>query len=132
MAEANYLVGAIVVYIGVIVAQAVVANLRYDPKTLLGARDDFAPSDVHLLRARRTLSNFNEALMIFAPLILIAIVTQRTSQLTEIGAALFFWGRLLYAPCYIAGVPVVRSVFWAVATLGSLLVLWEVLPFKNA
>ena len=126
MNELHYLVGAVAVYGGIILSQAVFANMRYDPKTLLGTRDDFTPEGKHLLRARRTLANMTEAMVMFAPLILVAHVTGKTSALTAIGAGLFFWARLAYAVVYIAGIPVVRSLIWAVGLVGTLMIFWAV------
>jgi uncharacterized MAPEG superfamily protein len=47
----------------------------------------------------------------------------RHSDLTVIGANLYFWGRIVYWPLYVAGVPMVRSVVWVVAILGIVLLL---------
>ena len=40
-----------------------------------------------------------------------------------VGAHLFFWARLAYVPLYAAGIPVARTVAFAVATLGIVLIL---------
>jgi uncharacterized MAPEG superfamily protein len=50
-------------------------------------------------------------------------VLDRHSALTVIGANLYFWGRVVYWPLYVAGVPMVRSLVWVVAVLGIVLLL---------
>ena len=42
---------------------------------------------------------------------------------TLIGAHLYFWARVVYVPLYAAGVPVVRTIVWTIATAGLLLVI---------
>lgn len=39
------------------------------------------------------------------------------------GATLYLGGRLLFVPLYVAGIPLVRSMVWNVATMGILLIL---------
>ena len=131
MSDLDYLSASVGIYFAIICAQAVCANRAYDPRTLLGARDDFNPDDKYLLRARRTLANMTEAMVMHAPLVLIAFQTNSSSALTLLGSALFFWARLLYAVVYIAGVPVVRSIFWGGGLIGTALVFWEVAPFTE-
>ena len=43
--------------------------------------------------------------------------------MTEWGAQLYFWARVLYVPLYAVGLPLVRSLVWNVATLGIILLL---------
>jgi hypothetical protein len=44
-----------------------------------------------------------ESLIIFAALVLVAQVAGKTNVVTALGAQLFFWGRLAYAPAYVIG-----------------------------
>ena len=67
----------------------------------------------------RALRNFLETFPIFAAIVLATELTGRQGPLTFWGVHLYFWARLLYVPLY--GVPVVRSVFWNIATVGILL-----------
>lgn len=125
MDELDYLIASVAVYFGVIVAQAVFGNMRYDMKTLLGPRDGFTPEGKYLLRARRTLANMTEAMVMFVPLVLVASLTDNTTVLTQMGAAVFFWSRAAYAIVYIMGAPVVRTLFWASGMIGVLMVFWS-------
>lgn len=74
-------------------------------------------------RAQRAHLNLLESLVIFAIAVLVAEATGRTNETTQLGAMLFFWGRVAYALVYIAGVPWLRTLVWGVATAGMVLVL---------
>ena len=74
-------------------------------------------------RLDRAQRNFLETFPLFAAAVLIAHVAGRHSWMTEWGAQLYFWGRVVYLPLYAAGVPWVRSAVWVVAALGIVLVL---------
>ena len=63
-----------------------------------------------------------EALSLRTRVILVAHLTDTHDALTEWGARLYFWARIAYVPLYAAGVPIVRSLVWNVATIGIVLV----------
>ncbi len=90
--------------------------LRADPQILasLGARDTPPETTVYGARSERALRNSTEGLIIFLPLALLA----RDSPEAVAGAAIFVLARLAYVPIYILGVPVVRSIIWAVGVVG--------------
>ncbi len=73
-------------------------------------------------RLDRALRNFVETFPLFAAAILTAHVTDTHDALTEWGAQLYFWGRVAYVLLYAAGVPLLRSLVWNVATIGIVLV----------
>ena len=74
-------------------------------------------------RAQRAHLNMIESLVVFAIAVLAAEVADRTNETTALGATLFFWGRVAYAIVYVAGIPWLRTLVWAVATAGIVLVL---------
>ena len=74
-------------------------------------------------RLARAQANLWESLPIFVGAILLAHVALRESGLTTWGAALFFWGRLVYVPVYALGLAPLRSIVWGVALVGLILVL---------
>lgn len=98
-------------------------------KELVGPRDNL-PSDglspFHG-RAKRAQYNMIEGMCMFAPLVLVAAVTDSFSSLTALGAALFFWARVAFAPCYWFGLPWIRTAVWFVSVIGILMILWELL-----
>ena len=59
-----------------------------------------------------------ESLVIFAILVLVASTAGRFNAMTVIGAQLFFWGRVAFAVVYLAGIPWVRTLTWAVSMTG--------------
>ncbi len=69
----------------------------------------------------RALRNFTETFPLFATVVLAAHVLDTHNALTEWGARLYFWARVAYVPLYAAGVPLIRSLVWNVATVGILL-----------
>ena len=73
-------------------------------------------------RARRAHLNMLESLVIFAAIVLVAHATGETNERTALGAQLFFWGRAAYALVYVAGIPWLRTLVWAVALAGMLLI----------
>lgn len=84
-----------------------------DPPPLTGAAG----------RADRAMRNFLETFPFFAAAVLAVAVTGSSDAMTGLGAALYFWARLVYVPLYLAGIPYLRSLVWAVSLLGMLLVL---------
>ena len=74
-------------------------------------------------RLDRALRNFLETFPLFAAVIVVAHLTATHNALTEWGAKLYFWGRLTYVPLYVAGVPLIHSLVWNVATIGIVLVM---------
>lgn len=74
----------------------------------------------HLNRALR---NFLETFPLFAAVVLVAHLTGTHNALTEWGARLYLWGRLVSVPLYAVGVPLIRSLVWNVATIGIMLLI---------
>lgn len=75
-------------------------------------------------RFERATKNLGETFPFAAAAILIAAVAGRQNGLTWWGANLYFWGRVVYLPLYVAGTPYIRTVVWLVSVLGILLVLF--------
>jgi len=73
-------------------------------------------------RAARAHRNMIENLVLFAALVLAAVVAGKTNSMTLLGAQLFFWARVAYAVVYLAGVPYVRTGAWAVSIVGLALI----------
>ena len=81
------------------------------------------PLGVMVGRLQRASANFLETFPFFAAAVLMAAVAGRQNWLTQSGAVLYFAGRLVYVPLYAWGIPLVRTLVWAVAMLGLVLVL---------
>jgi uncharacterized MAPEG superfamily protein len=78
-------------------------------------------------RAQRAHRNMLESLVLFAALVLVAHAAGKANAATALGAQLFFWGRLVYALVYIAGIPWLRTAVWCVSIVGLVLIFLQLL-----
>ena len=92
---------------------------------LAGNRDDVPRITGWAGRAQRAHLNLLESLAVFAIVVLVAHIAGRASAMTALGAQLFFWGRVAYAIVYIAGIPWVRTLTWAISVVGIVLIFKE-------
>jgi len=90
--------------------------------TLAGNRAGLPPLEGWAGRAQRAHRNMLENLVLFAALVLVAQIAGKANPTTALGAALFFWARLAYAAVYLAGIPWLRTVVWAVSVVGLVLI----------
>ena len=90
---------------------------------LANSRDGLPPPQGFHARALRCVDNHREGLTIFAPLVLVAALTHVSNGATALGAQMFFYSRVAHAVLYLAGVPMVRPLAWAVGLAGTLMVL---------
>ena len=60
-------------------------------------------------RANRAHINAVETFAPFAVLVILALATRTTSEMTALWTMLYFWIRLAHAIVYIAGIPVIRT-----------------------
>lgn len=74
-------------------------------------------------RAERAQRNFLETFVFFAAAVLVVVLAQRTDASTALGVQIYFWGRLLYLPIYVIGIPYLRTLVWVVSLWGLLQVL---------
>ena len=89
---------------------------------LAGNREGLAPCTGWAGRAHRAHHNMLESLVLFAALVLVAVVSQKANSTTLLGAQLFFWARLAYAVVYLAGIPWLRTGVWLVSVIGLALI----------
>lgn len=122
--ELLYLFGSValmVVLIGVQAASTIKVN---GMSWGLGPRDEPARQDTFSARAKRALDNHVEGLVLFGFAILVVEAGELNSSLSALGGALYFWARLVYAPVYLLGIPVLRTLVWTVGFVGTLVVLY--------
>jgi uncharacterized MAPEG superfamily protein len=102
---------------------AIVRTAQYGAKWNAGPRDEALPPPWRVVgRLERAQRNLFETLPLFAAAVLIADQAGRSGHLTQLGAQLYFWGRVVYLPLYAAGIPVVRSLVWAASFVGLILI----------
>jgi uncharacterized MAPEG superfamily protein len=103
------------------------ATLQVGLPALAGNREGLAPCTGWAGRAQRAHHNMLENLVLFAALVLTAVVSDRTNATTLLGAQLFFWARLVYAGVYVAGIPWLRTLTWLVSVVGMVLIFSQLL-----
>ena len=69
-------------------------------------------------RAERAARNMLEGMLLFVGVMLAAQIAGVVGPRVALGAAVFFWARLVYFPVYLAGVTYVRTALWAVSLVG--------------
>ena len=89
---------------------------------LANSRDGLPPPQGFHARALRCVDNHREGLTIFAPLVLVAALAHVSSGTTVLGAQLFFYSRVAHAVLYLAGVPMIRPLAWAVGLAGTIMI----------
>src|SRR5918996_1566576 len=98
------------------------ATLQVGLPMLAGNREAVPAFGGWVGRAQRAHHNMLESLVLFAALVLIAVVTTKTNSTTLLGAQLSFWARLAYAVVYVAGIPWLRTAVWFVSVIGLILI----------
>lgn len=121
--ELTYLAAVLILALVQILLPAAGRTAQYGLKWNAGARDTAVPPPGRITgRLERAQANLYETLPLFIGAVLIAHVADRNGALTEWGAALYFWARLIYIPLYAYGVPYVRSLVWAAGLVGLILI----------
>ena len=121
--ELKYLTAAIILGLVQIFLTAVAGTRQHGLKYAMGPRDEQLPVTGVGGRIVRAYHNFVQSFSLFAAAIMISHLLGAHSKYTELGAALYFWGRLVYVPVYAAGIPVLRTLVWLVSIIGIVLVL---------
>lgn len=130
--ELSYLVASTALFFVMVAVQTVFSDHEHGVSHNAGARDNAVDKSLMVQRSKRANANMMESLIIFIPLILVAVITERTNSMTALGAAMFFWGRVAYAPLYWFGVPWLRSLAWFAGIIGLVLIFFQILPFTGA
>jgi uncharacterized MAPEG superfamily protein len=128
--EFKMLALSIVLGLTQIVLASHAASLQRGYMWTASARDEAVPTLTGLAgRLDRALRNFIETFPLFAAAVLMAQIAGKHGWMTELGAQLYFGARVAYVAFYAAGIFLVRSLVWNVATLGIVLLLlpliWE-------
>src|SRR5437773_8025475 len=85
------------------------ATMQVGLPALAGNREGLAPCTGWAGRAARAHYNMLESLVLFAALVLVAVIAGKTNSTTLLGAQIFLWARVAYAVVYVAGVPWLRT-----------------------
>ncbi len=125
--ELMWLLWAVALTFGQMLVAVSGATLQVGLPLLAGNRDAIPAFGGWVGRAYRAHHNMLESLVLFAALVLIAVVTNKTNATTLFAAQLFFWARLAYAVIYILGIPWLRTAVWLFSVVGLALIFWQVL-----
>jgi uncharacterized MAPEG superfamily protein len=98
------------------------ATLQVGLPKLTGNREGMPPLTGWVGRAERAHYNMLESLVLFAALVLIVVLSNKTNSSTLMGAQLFVWARLAYAVIYLAGIPWLRTLVWFASMIGLVII----------
>ncbi len=90
-----------------------------------GPRDEPLELTIPAARAARALQNMSEALFVFLPLALLAVMFE-LDGLAVWGAAIFLLARIAYVPAYITAIGLTRSIVWTIGHVGLGMMIWAV------
>jgi uncharacterized MAPEG superfamily protein len=86
-----------------------------------GNRDDLPAPNPIAGRADRAAKNMLENFVIFIALVAALHFAGNTSGQAQLGANLFFWGRVAFWPIYLAGIVYLRTAAWGVSIVGLIM-----------
>lgn len=90
--------------------------------TLVGNREGFPELKGWAGRATRAHLNALENMALFIPLVLVAVVANKTNSTTLLGAQIFFWARVAHGIAYLIGIPWLRTTLWVVSLIGLIMI----------
>ena len=125
--ELTMLVYSVALLFVLVFIQASAGILAQGVAPMAGARDNLGEPKPFQARSKRVVDNHREGLLLFAPLVLVAAATGVSTETTALGAQLFFYSRVVHAGLYLAGVPWIRPVLWAVGIVGCAMIFVELL-----
>ena len=94
---------------------------------LAGSRDDEVLSTGIGGRFERAYYNMLETFPVFAALVIVVHLTESWSPTTALAVQLYFWGRVVYLPSYIVGIPFLRTIVWLISMVGIIMLAWPLL-----
>lgn len=107
-----------------LVTAAQAANFQYGLRWAATPRDDEMPPLKPIPgRINRNYRNYMETFPFFVVAIVIAEISGTHNALTWWGTVAYLGGRLIFSALYISGIPLIRSLFWNVASFGMLAVI---------
>ncbi len=74
-------------------------------------------------RLKRALDNHFEGLVLFTIAVVVVVLGDASSALTEQCAWAYLWARILYVPAYAWGVFLVRSLIWSIGFIATAIML---------
>lgn len=106
-----------------VIVMAIPVNWQLGVAYTGGNRDEQKQATGVAGRLKRALDNHFEGLILFTIAVLVVILGEASSQLTEYCAWAYLWARVLYVPAYASGVYLVRSLIWSVGFIATAVML---------
>ncbi len=125
--ELTYLLYSVILTFLLIMIPATMSILERGLATQAGARDNLSEASVFTKRANRLVGNMLENMALFVPIVLIAHAAGVSNETTVLGTQIFLTARIAHAGIYLAGIPWLRPLAWAVAVVGMAMVLLQIL-----
>lgn len=122
--ELRYLAWSVVLVLVQLLLQSSTASLELGLPYAMGPRDEgLKPKNVYVGRVARALQNLLETYVVFVALALALAVSDKSGGWGATGAQVWLWARVAYVPLLVAGIPVVRTLVWAVSMIGLIMML---------
>jgi uncharacterized MAPEG superfamily protein len=126
--ELTMLSASVALLFVLVIIQAAAGAQAQGAMTMANNRDNLGPPSVWQSRTKRCVDNHREGLILFAPLIIVAALTNTSSDLTVYGAQMFFYSRVAHAIIYLAGWPYIRPIAWTIGMVGIVMVFVALTP----
>ena len=123
--ELMLLVWAVALTVVQMLIAATGAFMQVGLPPLAGNRETFPALTGWAGRAGRAHNNMLENLVLFAALVLVAALSNKTNSATLLGAQMFVWARAAYALVYLAGIPYLRTLLWFVSMIGLAVIFFQ-------
>ena len=120
--ELTMLVYSVILTFVIISVPAIAGILQNGLATQAGARDGLPEPTLFAQRARRLQDNMIENMVLFVPLVLAAQAAGVSTADTALGAQIFVVARVVHAGSYLAGIPWIRPLAWAVSVVGLIMI----------
>ena len=105
------------------IVMAIPVNLQLGVAYTGGNRDEQRQATGVAGRLKRALENHFEGLILFTIAVLVVVLGEASSPLTESCAWAYLWARILYVPAYASGIYLVRSLIWTVGFVATAIML---------
>ena len=105
------------------ILMAIPVNMQLGVAYTGGNRDEQKQATGMAGRLKRALDNHFEGLILFTIAVLVVVLGEASSALTEACAWAYLWARILYVPAYASGVFLIRSLIWTVGFVATAIML---------
>jgi uncharacterized MAPEG superfamily protein len=124
MTETTMLLWSVVLGLVQLVIASMATNNDVGLPYNLSSRDEPCPPVGKTAgRLQRAAANFRETFGLFAVSVILVVLLHKQSNMSALGAQIYFWARLVYVPVYALGIQVVRTIIWALSIVGLVMVM---------